>query len=114
MNFEIITGYRKNSQLLYVLDQRMIYVKKSVYNSINKYECRVKTCKARVSVHPDGKCVLAKNYVEHNHENEEEVYKELKALNSIKDECEDLAGTLGGDTSAMSSIRSSFRKICET
>lgn len=113
MNFEIISGFRKNSKLLYLVDQKMIFVKKSVYNNVGKYVCRQSECKARITVDAEGKCELAKHYVEHNHDNEEEVYKELKAINEIKSDCQDIAGKLGGDTTAMSSIRSSFRKVCE-
>lgn len=62
----------------------MIYAIKSVYKGVSKYECRQKSCKARINLLPDGKCVLAKKYVQHNHEHEEEAYRELKALNNIK------------------------------
>lgn len=91
----------------------MIYKLKSVYNNVAKYECRQKTCKSRVNMLPDGICVKTKKYVEHNHEDEESAYKELKALNQIKRDCQDVAGALGGDRTAMSSIRASFRKTCE-
>lgn len=113
MNFEIIPGNRRSSELLYIIEQKMIYKKKSVYKNTIKYECRNKLCKARVNVMPDGKCVLAKKYIEHNHDNEEGAYKELKALNQIKRDCEDIGGALGGDRTAISSIRASFRKTCE-
>lgn len=91
----------------------MIFVKKSVYKGVLKYECRQKTCKARANLLPDGKCVLAKKYVEHNHDHEEEAYRELKALNSIKQDCEDMAGALGGVKTNLSTIRQAFRKACE-
>lgn len=84
-----------------------------IYKNTTKYECRNKSCKARINVLSDGKCVLAKKYLEHNHGNEEEEYKKLKALNQIKHDCENIGGTLGGDVTAMSSIRASFRKACE-
>lgn len=113
MNFEIITGKRTNSQLLYLIDQKMLFQRKSVYKNVIKYECRNKTCKARINILPDGNCVLAKNYVEHNHNDEEVAYKEMTALNQIKRDCRNLTGALGGDRTAMSSIRASFRKTCE-
>lgn len=113
MNFEIISGNRRSSELLYVIDQKIIFRKKSVYKDIIKYECRQKMCKSRVSVLADGSCVRAKKYVDHNHENEEAAYKELKALNKIKKDCLDAATILGSEMTAMSSIRASFRKTCE-
>lgn len=113
LSFEIFSGNRRNSELLYVIEQKMIFKKKSVYNNIIKYECRQKSCKSRINLLADGTCILAKKYVEHNHPDEEVAYKELKALNKIKLDCQDAAGALGGNTTAMSSIRSAFRKTCE-
>lgn len=59
------------------------------------------------------KCYLAKKYIEHNHDNEEEYYKELKVLNQIKTDCEGIGSVLGGNRTAISTIRSSFRNACE-
>lgn len=113
MNFEIIPGKRRNSELLYVIEQKMIHMRKSVYKGVSKFECRQQNCKARVNLLSDGKCVVAKKYVEHNHDNEEEAYKELKALNAIKRDCEDAAWALGGTKTNLCTIRSAFRKTCE-
>lgn len=62
---------------------------------------------------PDGNLVPAKKFVEHNHENEEEAYKELKALTTIKKDCVDMSGILGGSKTNLSSIRRAFRRTCE-
>ncbi|KNC25747.1 hypothetical protein FF38_10360 [Lucilia cuprina] len=113
MNYIIIAGFRKNSELLYTTGEKMIYAKKSVYKNVIKYECRQKTCKVRVNVLPDGKCVPARKNVEHNHGHEEEIYKELKALNAIKQDCQNVAGALGGTKTNISTIRNAFRKACE-
>lgn len=114
MDFEIICGKRRNSELIYIPEQKMIYAIKSVYKGVSKYECRQKSCKARINLLPDGKCVLAKKYVQHNHEHEEEAYRELKALNNIKKDCQDMAGALGATKTNLSTIRAAFRKTCET
>lgn len=92
----------------------MLYMKKSVYKGVVKYECRKTNCKARINLLPNATCVLAKKYVEHNHEHEEDAYRELKALNSIKRDCKDMAGALGGTKTNLSTIRNAFRKTCET
>lgn len=113
MNYEIIAGNRSNSELLYVIDQKMIYQKKSVYNNTVKYECRIKSCKARINLLPEGKCTLPKKYIDHNHSDEEDAYEQLKALKKIKDDCRNSVGTLGGGNTALSSIRDSFRRTVE-
>ncbi|XP_046806265.1 uncharacterized protein LOC124419747 isoform X2 [Lucilia cuprina] len=56
---------------------------------------------------------LPEKNVEHNHGHEEEIYKELKALNAIKQDCQNVAGALGGTKTNISTIRNAFRKACE-
>lgn len=109
----IFTGKKTNYKLLFVNEQKMIYKKKSTYNGVVKYVCWINSCKSRVNLMPYGKCVTAKNYVEHNHEHQEDAFKELNVLNKIKSDCVDVAGTLCGEKSATSSIRKAFEKNCE-
>lgn len=54
-----------------------------------------------------------KGYVDHNHGDEETTYRELKALNLIKQDCQDMAETLGGTKTNISTIRKAFRRTCE-
>lgn len=113
MNCEIFVGEKRNNKLLYVYEQKMIYKKKSTYKDIVKYECRNKNCKARLNLIPDGTCVGALHYVDHNHENEEKAFNEMKVLNKIKSDCIDIAETLGSETNGLSSVRKAFRRNCE-
>lgn len=113
MNFELICGSRRNSELLYITEQKMLYRKKSEYKGVTKYQCRQKSCKSRVNLLSDGSCVLSKGYVDHNHGDEETTYRELKALNLIKQDCQDMAETLGGTKTNISTIRKAFRRTCE-
>lgn len=106
-------GKKKDSKLLFVPEQKMIYRKKSVYKEVVKYECWHENCKARVNLMPNGFCDLAKNYVNHNHEEEENIYKELCALNEIKAESGNIAATLGGEQNAISSVRTAFRNVTQ-
>lgn len=85
---------KRNSKLLFVPEQKMIYRKKSVYKEIVKYECWHENCKARVNVMPN--------------DEEENIYKELCVLNEIKAESGNIAGTLGGEQNAISSVRTAF------
>ncbi|XP_075154199.1 uncharacterized protein LOC142227589 [Haematobia irritans] len=77
---------------------------------VDKYECWVKSCKARVNLMPDGKCVLAKNYVDHCHDHQENEFKEISVLNKIKSDCIEVASTLCGTGNAVSSIKQAFEK----
>lgn len=114
MDCELFVGKKVNNELLYVYDQKMIYKKKSKYKDVFKYECWLKSCKARVMLMPDGKCLLAKKYVEHNHDHQEKEFKEMCVLNKIKSDCVNVAGTICGGQNAVSSIRMAFENNCES
>ena len=75
-----------------------------MYKDLDKYECWRSSCEARIVLLPEGTCEKAKNYVDHNHENNEGSFNELKALNRIKNDCVDAAATLGAEVNALSTI----------
>ena len=54
-----------------------------------------------------------KKFTDHNHENSEVLYNELKALNLIKSNCEKTSTVLS-DVNALSGKRSVFQDTCDT
>lgn len=112
MQFEIVNGQRRNSKLLYSIDEKQLYIKKSVIRGITYYTCYKKNCKSRVDVSRDGVLTKAANFIEHNHLDEEKLFLELKAIKKIKDDvCS--SGAAVGAVNALSSIRAIFRSNCE-
>lgn len=108
--FEVMSGKRRNSKVLYVKDEKQFYIRKSEAKGRIYYTCYVKTCKSRVTLE-NGLCRKAPDFVEHDHSDQCELHAELKALNQIKEQCSDIANTLGAP-SAVSGIRENFRKVC--
>lgn len=110
MEFEILSGKRRNSKLLYSFSEKQIYAKKSIYNNKVFFDCYNKKCKSRVYL-LNGECLKAKNFKEHEHSDQKELYEELKALNKIKAKCLESGKSLG-EVNALSGIRESFRSVC--
>lgn len=110
VTYEIMSGKRRTSKLLYSKDENQFYIKKSEARGRKYYTCYEKNCKSRV-VLENGQCRKATDFIEHNHEEQQEMYDELKALNEIKEQCLDVSSTLGA-VNAVSGIRETFRNVC--
>lgn len=103
MEFEIVGGKRRNSNLLYSLSEKHLYAKKSAYKNKIYYTCYQEKCKSRLILEA-GVCAKCFDFVEHKHGNQEETYKELKALNNIKRKCTEVHSVIG-EANALSGIR---------
>lgn len=113
LEFEIVPGQRKNSKLLYVLEEQQFYAINSKSKRSSTYLCYVKDCRSRVSVRNiDNKCFLVLNFVEHNHPPQGEFYNELKIKNKIKEECSKTASLLNSPTS-VGNVRAIFSSVCQ-
>lgn len=104
MNYKIIKGYRKSSNLLYTIDEHQLYYKCKLMQNGIYYVCRIKGCKAAVILQEEG--CLSKNKTEHCHDSQEHIYEELNVLNKIKDEC-NLPISVASE-----SVRQIFNKNC--
>lgn len=100
--FEIVEGRRRNSRLLWVPEEKMLYSIKDVrgngqkvylcyHNIINKFP----PCSARRFIDKNG--VMISNTIPHSHHmNHEAVYKDLKTRSAIIDSCVQAATAMEG------------------
>lgn len=111
MEFELLSGKRINSVLLYSFNDCQLYAKKSIYGEKQYYECYKNNCKSRV-VLERGTFSKCRKFVDHNHGDQESTYRELKALRNIKRKCENF-DTAIGEQNALSGIRKTFQNVCQ-
>lgn len=91
ISYEIVAGQRLTSKLIFSTIEKQIYKKARKYKSLYSYVCRNKDCKVRIFIDEStGKCYQTEKRTEHNHENAEAEYEELKLRNSIKNDCLDM------------------------
>lgn len=86
MEYKFISGSRVSSVLLYVVEEKQLYVKnRKLKFGGHSYVCRVKNCNTRVHFH-DEKCVISTNDCSRHemHANQEDEYKRLEQLQNIR------------------------------
>lgn len=93
LNYTFMTGYRRDSNLLYSNDEKQFYRFNSKNKSGDAYVCAEikKNCKARVYIQGDKKCVQQEKYSVHTHGTQLEKMWELLVLNLVKDKCADIS-----------------------
>lgn len=87
LRYKITPGKRRNSKLLYTIDEKQYYAFNSKNKSGDAYKCI--ECNNRVYL-KDEICTQKKRYFVHKHETKEVVHNELNILNEIKTKCADL------------------------
>lgn len=93
-------GHRMDSELLYVISEKHLYVKKDIRNARRIFICYQTILSARKSImaehHPkctarvsiDGNGICTKNPLPHTqHKNHEQIYFDLATSNAVKDGC---------------------------
>lgn len=93
MPYEIITGWRMNSELLYTKNENKLYRKNRPTKNGFAYLCV--SCNSRVHLRPDNVCIQQEKYLVHKHKfpelpTKEKEYEQLKVLNIVKNKCCDL------------------------
>lgn len=53
VKYEIIPGFRANSELMWAYEENQLYYKNSNYKKLTAYTCRIAGCPARVYVRKD-------------------------------------------------------------
>lgn len=101
LKYELVSGFRRNSQLIWIPEDKHLYVKKKVqkksrkafyvcYNSImfkNKI-CKTEYIKCLAGIAIDCDSVCARNSVKHtNHINHELLYKDFISRKNIINAC---------------------------
>lgn len=72
MNYEIVSGKRRTSHLIYTIDDKFLYTKKDVYKTKITYRCYNKTCNAKIFLE-NNICNKTLNCV-HDHENHDQTF----------------------------------------
>ena len=54
--YEIMDGFRKNSKLLILTDEKQVFRKNYVYLEFTRYVCYFKSCKVTDYLRKDGVC----------------------------------------------------------
>ena len=79
---EFMSGYRYNSKLAYVAEEKQLYYKQKAIIGGEIYTCYDSECRRKLHIR-NGKCFLGGNGL-HDHSNDEETYINLCALNEMK------------------------------
>lgn len=81
--YEMMPGFRFNSNVLYSPEEKQFYIRNSSSSKVGiGYTCYVNECTARVHVR-DMKCYVA-DTKPHDHQNKSDMYINLSALNEMK------------------------------
>lgn len=78
VKYEMIAGFRINSELLWAYEEKQLYYKNSNAEEITAYTCRVKGCYARVFVRKD-KSAFRDSEREHSYSHGTQ-YQQFKAM----------------------------------
>lgn len=89
MRFKICPGKRRNSKLLYTLDEQQYYSFNSKNKNCEAYKCV--ECNSRVHLRVDGICIQKNKYSEHKHAKKGKLEENLNILNEVKAKCADLS-----------------------
>lgn len=113
-DYEFVTGIRTNSCLIYDRDEKQLFT-----NSVNgskfgvTYRCQERKCRARRILCDNKMLIKMNNSKPHNHDsNKEQIVKNLRALNSWKSQCGQIASTLCGSKKS-NFLRSTFKRVPE-
>lgn len=112
MEFKFITGLRKNSNLLLLVDKNQLFLKNRVSESKKKtyfkcYEYKRKGCQVNLCVE-DGKCFYSSELAtDHNHSDQKQFIQELAVRNGIKARCAEISASINSPH-AVANVRSIF------
>lgn len=104
--YEIITGHRRDSRLLWSPSEKILYFRRKVANGkedwgcyqemLRKTDASVIPCSSRVLVDPAKSLCTPKQICHSYHQNHERLYKDLVSRNNIVDSCVNLRNDLAG------------------
>lgn len=99
MDYVLLSGYRKNSKLIYILDEKMLFRKTRTRNQQSEYVCyqdvlsekdpeRHLKCNARLKLNHIRNEYIRNETAHSNHGDHKKKFQELNLLNKIKKSCE--------------------------
>lgn len=86
-NYEFVSGFRKNSKLLLLTDEKQFFRQKHVYSESTRYGCYFQNCNVTVALKKDGVCEQLSLDYYHNHATPENLINKFKIINNVKKEC---------------------------
>lgn len=100
VHFKWINGSRKNSELMYCIEEQCLYISngKILKDNSEAYTCHVKNCAARIYLKRNEIAVKAADHTV-NHGSMYKAYMELQCRNFMREECE-----YGGASKSVSDI----------
>lgn len=85
VNYEMISGLRENSEILWDAEEHQLYYYNASKSVNSAFTCCVKACKARIFVRPDGTAFRNEKSVHSTHGRQYEKYKLMYCHNRLKD-----------------------------
>lgn len=99
LTFKFVMGDRKNTQYLYIVEEKQLYTKNVPGKSGIIYRCANRQCKSRVIVKNDLNCIKLPTAQPHNHDNNcEQRFIDLVAVQKMKNDAIDLHNIASGST----------------
>lgn len=100
--------------LLHLIEEKQLFKIKSKTATKTYYVCYQKNCPSRIELTQTGLCYKPKNnnHREHNHGTQEDLIKEIKCVDALRQDCLTSAGSLN-DVHSVSSIRKAFKRAVE-
>lgn len=92
LEYKITAGKRRNSKLLFTLDEEQYYAFNSKNKNCDAYKCI--DCDNRVHLRQDGMCIQKERYYVHRHQKKGNLHLKLNVLNEIKDKCADITSLI--------------------
>lgn len=86
LRYEMVAGRRLSSKLLYTLDEKQLYRRKTERPEYSRYVCLADSCPVALRLDAADKTLVHANDRSHCHPNAEERYLANKFMNSVKKE----------------------------
>lgn len=109
-DFEFVPGHRRNTELLYLKNEKCLYIPINSDKYGKRYKCFTSTCSARAIIRINGVCEKSKKNFSHiEHKTHCETKAKYTASNNIKKSCANVEALCSGSSQNVS-VRDIFDK----
>lgn len=91
VQYEYVTGLRKNSKLLYSTNEKQLYFRKNTNKKYTVFVCNEKKCPAQLQLFANGKCSKSTKHGPHNHCDKHQEFLRLKSREVMVGQATDIA-----------------------
>lgn len=88
-SYEFVSGFRRNSKLLVLINEKQIFRRKHILRDCTRYACYFKNCGVSVALKSDGVCEQLSLEYKHNHASAEQLINKFKMMSNVKNQCGD-------------------------